>query len=94
MNYYLNWWKDNELSRGDQPPVGLILCASKDDAHVEYALGGIANRIFVSEYQTNLPSKSELQELLMKAQDKWEKEHRKLSPKEIKRINEDVRPGD
>jgi len=94
MNYYLNWWKDNEMSPGDQPPVGLILCASKDDSHVEYALGGIANRIFVSQYQTNLPTRTELQQLLLKAQDKWERLHGKLSAKVVKRINEDVRLGD
>jgi len=91
MNYYLNWWKENEMYPGDQPPVGLILCASKKDAHVEFALGGIANRIFVSQYQTKLPSKTELQHLLIKTQDRWEREHGKLPAKEIKRINEDTR---
>lgn len=88
MNYYLNWWKENEMAPGDQPPVGIILCATKDDAHVEFALGGLANRIFVSRYQTKLPTKTELQDLLMKTQDKWESEHGRLSPAEAERLNE------
>ena len=91
MNYYLNWWKDNEMYPGDKPPIGLILCASKKDAHAEFALGGIANRIFVSQYQTKLPTKSELQQLLMKTQGRWEQEHGKLPAQEVRRINEDIR---
>jgi YhcG PDDEXK nuclease domain len=91
MNYYLNWWKDNEMVSGDQPPIGLILCAAKKDAHVEFALGGIANKIFVSQYKTSLPSKTELQQLLMNTQDRWEKEHGQLPAQEIKRINDDSR---
>jgi len=91
MNYYLNWWKQNEMAPGDQPPIGIILCATKDDAHVEFTLGGIANRIFVSRYQTSLPTQTELQDLLMKTQDKWESEHKKLPSAEIERINEGSR---
>src|SRR5258708_17502860 len=91
MNYYLNWWKENEMAPGDQPPIGIILCATKEDAHVEFALGGLVNRIFVSRYQTKLPTKAELQDLLMKTQDRWETEHGKLSSVEMKRLNESTR---
>ncbi len=91
MNYYLNWWKENEMVVGDQPPIGLILCAAKKDAHVEFALGAIANKIFVSQYKTSLPSKSELQQLLMNTQDRWEREHDKLPAQEIQRMNDDSR---
>jgi len=76
------------MAPGDQPPIGIILCASKDDAHAEYALGRLDNRIFVSRYQTSLPTKTQLQNLLMTTQDKWEREHGKLSPREVKRMNE------
>ena len=58
--------------------------------HVEFAIGGIANKIFVSQYKTRLPSSTELQQLLMNTQDRWEKEHGKLPAPEIKRVNEDV----
>jgi len=88
MNYYLNWWRDNEMAPDDQPPIGIILCATKDEAYAQYALGGITNKIFVSRYQTKLPTQTQLQKLLLDTQDRWEKEHGKLPDKEKKLINE------
>lgn len=32
MNVYLNYYKDQEMTAGDNPPVGIILCASKNDS--------------------------------------------------------------
>jgi hypothetical protein len=52
------------MAEGDNPPVGLLLCTQKDHALVEYALAGIDNRLFVSKYQVELPSKEELQRFL------------------------------
>lgn len=60
MNVYLNYYKANEMHEGDNPPVGIILCASKDDALVEYATSGLAQEIFVSKYLTQLPDKEQL----------------------------------
>lgn len=31
MNVYLNYYKTNETNEGDNPPVGIILCASKNE---------------------------------------------------------------
>jgi hypothetical protein len=36
MNMYLNYFLKNEKTEGDNPPVGIILCANKNDALVEY----------------------------------------------------------
>ena len=41
MNFYLNYWKANELGEGDNPPVGLLLCSGKEMTKVEYATGGL-----------------------------------------------------
>lgn len=57
MIMYLNYYRRNEMTEGDNPPVGIILCADKDDALVEYATEGLANEIFVSKYLLQLPSK-------------------------------------
>jgi hypothetical protein len=46
---------------GDNEPIGIILSAEKDEVMVEYALGGISNKIFVSKYQLYLPDKKLLQ---------------------------------
>ncbi len=60
MNVYLNYYKANEMSPGDNPPVGIILCAGKNDALVEYATSGLAQEVFVSRYLTELPAKEQL----------------------------------
>jgi hypothetical protein len=61
MNLYLNYYRKNEMTEGDNPPVGIILCADKNDALVEYATTGLSNDVFVSKYLVQLPSKEVLE---------------------------------
>ena len=61
MNLYLNYFKAEENVEGDGEPIGIILSAEKDEVMVEYAMGGISNKIFVSKYQLYLPDKKLLQ---------------------------------
>jgi len=61
MNLYLNYFKKEENVKGDNEPIGIILSADKDDVLVEYATGGLSNKIFVSKYQLYLPDKKMLQ---------------------------------
>jgi predicted nuclease of restriction endonuclease-like (RecB) superfamily len=51
MDFYLNLLNDKERGEGDQPSIGIILCAEKDDVEVEYALRTKANPIGVAVYQ-------------------------------------------
>ena len=62
MNLYLNYFKAEENVEGDGEPIGIILSAEKDEVMVEYAMGGISNKIFVSKYQLYLPDKKQLQQ--------------------------------
>jgi predicted nuclease of restriction endonuclease-like (RecB) superfamily len=57
MDFYLNLLNDRERGPDDQPSIGIILCAEKDDIEVEYALRTKTNPIGVAEYQlqTRLP---------------------------------------
>jgi len=64
MNLYLNYFSKEENSEGDNPPIGIILSAKKNDIDVEFALGGITNKIFVSKYKFYLPDKEELENKL------------------------------
>ncbi len=64
MNFYLNYLKTEETEEGENPPLGILLCSDKNDAHVEYALGGLSNRIFVSRYLPHIPSQEELARFL------------------------------
>lgn len=61
MNLYLNYFKIEENIVGDNEPIGIILSAEKDEVLVEYAMGGISNKIFISKYQLYLPDKKQLQ---------------------------------
>lgn len=61
MNMYLNYFAKEENTEDDNPPIGIILCADKDEVKIEYALGGISNQLFVSKYQLYLPKKEELE---------------------------------
>ena len=40
---------------GENPPVGLILCAYKDEAVAHYALEGLPNKVLAAEYRMVLP---------------------------------------
>jgi len=64
LNTYVNWYKKNQMTPGDNPPVGILLCTQKDHAIVEYALAGMGNTLFVSKYQLELPKKEEIQRFL------------------------------
>jgi len=70
MNVYLNYYKENEMNEGDNPPVGIILCASRNENLVKYATAGLPQQVFVSKYLVNLPSESELKKIIQQEQDK------------------------
>jgi predicted nuclease of restriction endonuclease-like (RecB) superfamily len=60
MNFYLNYIKDNVKTEDENDPIGLILCAKKDDIFARYVLGGLSNKVFASKYKLALPSEKEL----------------------------------
>lgn len=60
MNFYLNYFKGNEMTEGENEPIGLILCARKDEVFAKYVLGNLNNKIFASKYKLALPSEKEL----------------------------------
>jgi predicted nuclease of restriction endonuclease-like (RecB) superfamily len=64
MNVYLNYYSENEMSEGDNPPIGIILCANKNIQLVKYATAGMAQQLFVSKYLVHLPSEDELQKFI------------------------------
>jgi predicted nuclease of restriction endonuclease-like (RecB) superfamily len=64
MNWYLNYFIAEENVHDDNEPIGIILSPGKDEFLVEYALGGLSNKIFVSKYQLYLPEKKELKRQL------------------------------
>ena len=67
LNSYVGYYKHHEMSEGDQPPIGILLCTRKNVELVEYALAGMSNQLFVSRYQVQLPEKEEIAAFLHKA---------------------------
>lgn len=80
MNFYLNYWKAEVMAAGDQPPVGLLLCAGKDRTKVEYATAGLDHQLFVSRYLVTLPKPEQLQQLIESNRAVWEQQHRPANP--------------
>ena len=60
LNTYLNYYKTEINDENDNPPMGIILCAEKDEITAEYILGGFENSLFASKYTTILPDKNKL----------------------------------
>ncbi|MBL7117729.1 MAG: DUF1016 family protein [Candidatus Syntrophoarchaeum sp.] len=65
MYSYLNWYKEHKWQEGQRPPIGLIICKTKDEETVHYALGDLKRGIFVAEYKVKLPSEEEIRRRIM-----------------------------
>lgn len=61
MHLYLNYAREHWTHPGENPPVGLILCAQKDHAVARYALEGLPNKVLAAEYRTALPEEKILE---------------------------------
>jgi predicted nuclease of restriction endonuclease-like (RecB) superfamily len=55
MHLYLNYAREHWSRPEENPPVGLILCAQKDDALARYALEGLPDKVLAREYKLALP---------------------------------------
>jgi predicted nuclease of restriction endonuclease-like (RecB) superfamily len=55
MHLYLSYAHQHWTKPGENPPVGLILCAEKGAAEAHYALDNLPNKVLAAEYQTVLP---------------------------------------
>ncbi len=60
MQMYVNYYDREIAGPDDQPTIGLILCADKNEAMVRYVLDDKAKQIFASRYQFQLPSEEVL----------------------------------
>jgi predicted nuclease of restriction endonuclease-like (RecB) superfamily len=61
LNFYLEALDRDERKSHEKPAIGVLLCASKDDEVVEYALNRSLSPALIAEYQTQLPDKALLQ---------------------------------
>lgn len=60
MHMYLNYARENWTYSDENPPVGLILCAHKDETVAHYALEGLDNKVLAAEYRMTLPDEKSI----------------------------------
>lgn len=60
MNMYINYYNKEIRDEVDNETIGIILCKGKKEVTMEYALGGLSNRLFASTYTYYIPNKEEL----------------------------------
>ena len=60
MQMYVNYYTRELMNEGDNPPIGIILCADKSDAVVRYTLPEDNKQIFAAKYMLYLPSEEQL----------------------------------
>jgi hypothetical protein len=60
MHLYLNYAREHWMRSDENPPVGLIICAEKDEAVARYALEGLPNKVLAAEYRMTLPDEGVL----------------------------------
>jgi len=75
MHLYLNYAREHWMLEGENPPVGLILCAEKDSAVARYALEGLPNKVLAAEYRTALPKERTLVAEIERTLQKFEARH-------------------
>ncbi|MDO8301660.1 MAG: PDDEXK nuclease domain-containing protein [Sedimentisphaerales bacterium] len=79
MHLYLNYVREHLMRDGENPPVGLILCAQKDEAVARYALEGLPNKVMAAEYRTILPDEMILANEIEQTRELFQS-RRELSP--------------
>ena len=72
MQMYVNYYTRYQMNEGDNPPVGLLLCAQKSDTLIQLTLPEDNRQIYAAKYLPYLPTKEELKREL------WLDEFRKL----------------
>lgn len=60
MHLYLNYAREKWMRGSENPPVGLILRARKDESVARFALEGLPNKVLAAEYRMTLPEEKVL----------------------------------
>ena len=63
MQMYVNYYTREMMNEGDNPPIGIVLCADKSDQIVKYTLPEDNNQIFASKYKLYLTTEEFKKEL-------------------------------
>ena len=64
LDFYLEALDRQVKKENENPSVGLLLCATKNDEVVEYSMSRTMSPMMVAEYKLQLPDKEVLQKKL------------------------------
>jgi len=81
MQRYVHYYERELMNEGDNPPIGIVLCADKSESVVKFTLPENETQIFASKYKLYLPSEEELLQELRR-------EYRALENGKIKKIED------
>lgn len=73
MNMYINYYKNEINDELDQDPIGIILCADKEQSVAELSIQGLQNNIYAAKYTTVMPDIELLQNEVRKVIDNFDK---------------------
>ena len=60
LNTYVSYFREEIKQKEDNPPIGILMCTNKGKKLAEYALSGMDEKLFISKYLVELPSKEVL----------------------------------
>ena len=76
----VNYYTREMMNEGDNPPIGIVLCADKSDTVVKYTLPEQNTQIFASKYKLYLPTDDELRLELQREYNALDAEKHILAP--------------
>lgn len=76
LDFYVNYWDEEEIQPDDNPTIGLILGTDKSNAVVRYTQIAKNEKLFASKYQLYLPSEEQLKKELIEEKERIEQEQR------------------
>lgn len=65
LNSYVACYNDTVKQTNDNPTIGILLCTQKGNKMVEYALAGMEEKLFVSKYLVQLPTKEQFIQVIV-----------------------------
>lgn len=74
MQMYVNYYTRELMEPGDNPPIGIVLCADKSDTLVRYTLPLDNKQIYASKYMLYLPKEEDLRKEINKRRELFEEQ--------------------
>jgi hypothetical protein len=66
LKNYIKFYAKEVKVKTDNPPIGILLVTDKNKAFVEFTMDGINEKMFVSKYAVELPTKRQLENFIKK----------------------------